>query len=663
MKPLRSPTLRAIAGRVAMLVGVVAGERAATWTAASIGAGSGYNFNNASRKVLSRARQPGSRTANELGLSEMTPGRDYARHLERNHPTARAGADASTALVVGMGIALEPDQQEWTPEQTAQVREDWAAWCECATVDGRSLYELQAQGWRETFIAGELIWRWVMPPEAGEIPLKLMPLESEWLDNTSGGIYSANADGTAKVGPITVDRYGRPISYDLRSPEMAATSLVETVPATSIIHVFEPRRSMQTRGESWLVPVVETMQQERDLVDTELAAAVNTASIGVVVTSAYQNGLDTTEEGTTEDPAQSLKIGGVARLFPGDDVKSFGNTRPSQQIMPFRAGLRGDMAAAMRVPQRFLDRDISRVGSYSAMRGDNQDEERLMGPVREWYGHRTAGRCYRDILPFICAKRGIPLPKRIRYTLLPDGQPYVNPVEDIASANAAINSGLSTKQAEVAKRGGDWRQVEAQNVREKSAAALASIQQIKEIQTACDASGVPGLTWSHIMTLAGASSAPGAYLAASVSAPAAEVVAGDVKAPQPAAPERSAYADGLRDGADMMKPSAPMVNHVHLHQAGNSVTVQPAPSPDVHVRNEIAAQPAPTIIIPPATVEVRNEIAAQPAPAIHVHVPEQPAPTINVAAPSVTVENNVEVPSRTIVATTNRDGTVTMTPQ
>jgi lambda family phage portal protein len=636
-----------------MLVGVVAGERAATWTAASIGAGSGYNFNNASRKVLSRARQPGSRTANELGLSEMTPGRDYARHLERNHPTARAGADASTALVVGMGIALEPDQPEWTPEQTAQVREDWAAWCECATVDGRSLYELQAQGWRETFIAGELIWRWVMPPEAGEIPLKLMPLESEWLDNTSGGIYSANADGTAKVGPITVDRYGRPISYDLRSPEMAATSLVETVPATSIIHVFEPRRSMQTRGESWLAPVVETMQQERDLVDTELAAAVNTASIGVVVTSAYQNGLDTTEEGTTEDPAQSLKIGGVARLFPGDDVKSFGNTRPSQQIMPFRAGLRGDMAAAMRVPQRFLDRDISRVGSYSAMRGDNQDEERLMGPVREWYGHRTAGRCYRDILPFICAKRGIPLPKRIRYTLLPDGQPYVNPVEDIKAANDAIDSGLSTRQSEVAKRGGDWKRVEEQNAAERTARALASIAQVAAVQTACEASGVPGLTWNQVMTLPGIESAPAPVVAAPAPQPEPQPVA-------TAAPERSAYADGLRDGAEMSKPAGVTVTNetrVTMDAAAAAIMgeamAKAMPQPVAPIVNVQTAAPA--INVMPATVMVPETVVNVAAPSVTVA-----APTVHVTAPQVHIDNVVEVPQRKIKATPGRDGSVIM---
>jgi hypothetical protein len=57
--------------------------------------------------------------------------------------------------------------------------------------------------------------------------------------------------------------------------------------------------------------------------------------------------------------------------------------------------------------------------------------------------------------------------------------------------------------------------------------AKSDVDLIKKVQEACNASGVPGLTWSHILTLAGSATAPGAYLQASVQAPAATQVAGD----------------------------------------------------------------------------------------------------------------------------------------
>lgn len=536
--------------RVAHAIG---GQRAAGWTQQALGSGrSGYDANNPTRRIL--GHRPADRTAADLSLSELPALRSYARQLERNNPTARAACDGTAALVVGSGIALEPDQPEWSEDQTDAIRKAWHDWCDTATIDGRSIYELQGQGWREVFVAGELVWRFVMDPQRkgrDEIPLAVVPLESEWLDGFTGAIMQTLPDGSVQVGPIRLDKFGRPISYDLRNPESISNYKPETVRAQDIAHVFEKRRSMQTRGESWLAPVIETLTQERDLVATELQAAKTGASIGLAVTSEMHGEMDTEEDGDSDDPAQALRIGGVARLYPGDKLESFMTTRPSQQIMPFRAGLRGDSAAALRVPQRFLDRDISKAGSYSAMRGDNQDEERLIGPVRDWFGHGTIGRCYREVLPFLCAKTGVPMPKRIKYKLLPDGQPYVDPAKDIEAANAAINSGLSTREIEVAKRGGDWRAIAKQREAEEIKTALGAIDKIAQIQKACDASGVPGLTWSHIVTLSGAGSAPGAYLGASIQAPAAQVVAGEeVKPAQPAEAEEEGAEDATENEAD-----------------------------------------------------------------------------------------------------------------
>jgi lambda family phage portal protein len=442
----------------------VFGKRSASWTANTIGLG-GYTATDPRRKILS-PRRPGKATANELATANLPQLRNYSRHLERNNPTMRAGVDGLVALVVGSGIDLEPDTGD---EKTDEIiRQGWKEWCESCAVDGRDIFQLQSQGFREVVTAGEGLWRLVMLPErteAGEIPLAVLPLECEWLDDDAAGVaYSGN---TVRVGPITLDRYGRPLTYLLKNPDMNAMGGQEEVPATAIMHFFEKRRSMQARGEPWAAPIIETLQQERDLVDAELQAAVTSSSIGIAVTSAAHGALDD-EDGTSEDPAQSLKIGGVARLYPGDDVKSFANTRPSQQIMPFRAGLRGDTAAAMRLPQRFLDRDVSRA-NYSSMRADMLDTDRLLSPVREWYGHATIGRLYKEVLPFLALRAGIAVP-RAKYRLIPDGQPYVDPTKDVAAALEAIDGNLSTYEAEIGKRGGDYRKTWEQRAKEKSEA-------------------------------------------------------------------------------------------------------------------------------------------------------------------------------------------------
>ncbi len=443
----------------------------ASWSQSSVTGASGYTATDPRRKVLPWGHRPTNSTANEL-LTASLPGlRAWCRHLERNNPTARAGVEALTALVVGTGIALEPDTGD--DRANRLLREQWNVFIEYCTVNGCGLYHIQNQGFRDIPTAGEILWRFVVLPErakAGLIPLAILPLEAEWLDERNGAFNSVDKDGNTRVGPILYDPYGRPINYRIRNPDLLASSDVEEIPAEQIVHEFEKRRAMQGRGEPWLAPIVETLQQERDLIDAELKSAVNTSAMAVVLTSDLHDTLDTTEEGTTEDPAQSIAIGSVARMYPGEKVEAFSHTRPSQQIKPFREMLRGDIAAALRIPSRFLDRDVSRA-NYSSMRADMLDTDRLLAPVREWYGHATAGRLYQAALPYLAIKAGIPLPKKTSYRLLPDGQPYVDPEKDARAAQLLIGAGLTTYEKEVAKRGEDYRKVWEQRAKENAEAA------------------------------------------------------------------------------------------------------------------------------------------------------------------------------------------------
>lgn len=612
---------------------------AATWTASSIGL-TGYNATDPRRKILSNSRKPAQATANELANGSLSALRNYSRNIERNNPTARAAVDGLVALVVGSGIDLEPDTGDKATDEL--IRDEWKEWCNSCGVDGRDIFQLQGQAFRDVVTAGEGLWRFVILPERkadGEIPLAILPLEPEWLNQfTVGTIY--NADGSAQVGPIIMDKYGRPVSYNLLNPETSAGQTAEIVPASAIAHMFERRRSMQSRGEPWFAPIIETLQQERDLVDAELQAAVTSSSIGIAVTSAYHDTLDTTEEGDTTDPAQSLRIGSVARLFPGDDVKPFSNTRPSQQIMPFRAGLRGDTAAAMRIPQRYLDRDPSRA-NYSSMRADMLDTDRLLGPVREWYGHATIGRCYKEVLPFLALRAGIPMP-RSHYRLIPDGQPYVDPYKDAQAAALAISSGISTFEAEIGKRGGDYTKVWEQLKKEQDLAASLGIK--------IDLSGT--------------------------NAPAPQPSLGTVDGEKPSSPTQPPPPQDTQTADDMqrmqrsiegLQSRAGVVVHNHIPAsnvavAAPQVTVEAArvdvPATVVNLPETVVNVAAPVVNI--AATEVRNEIAAPVIPAPIVNVA---APVVNVAAPIVNVDNKVIVPQRTIHATPDGRGGVIMTPQ
>lgn len=422
--------------------------------ASTVGAwwGGGYNAVDPRRKLIDRitALAAANRsTANELLSGSIPMLRSFCRGLERNNPTARAAVHGLRAMIVGTGIALEIKDQD-------RLRDAWEKWIQHCGINGESLYELQNTACGEMVTTGEFLWRYIVLPELaerGEIPLRILPLESEWLADESLPL----GDGLTAVSGIDLDVYGRPVRYRLRNPAAHASGNLELIPAAQINHRFERRRPIQNRGEPWFAPNIETLLNERDLVDAELYAARQSAAPAIVIESERHDALDSTEYGTSTDPVSNFKLGGIFRLYPGEKMSAHSHTRPSQQIAPFRQMLRGDIAASMRIPQRFLDRDVSRA-NYSSMKSDQIDSERLLGPIREWFGHATAGDAFAHVAPWLQLATKSKA-TAVDYELIPDETPYLDPQKDVAGALLAITGGLSTWQKEIGKRGGDARKV------------------------------------------------------------------------------------------------------------------------------------------------------------------------------------------------------------
>lgn len=428
-----------------------------------------YTGSDPRRKPL-QGRRPFNATANQVLAANLPLLRSHCRQLERNNPTARAVIDGLTAQVVGSGIALVPDTGDQALDKLLIV--EWSNYLRGCAVDGCDLYHLQAQAFRDMVTAGEFVWRLVILPEravAGDVPLAVLPLESEWI---AEGMNQPSYDGpTMRVGGIELDRMGRPQRYWLMNPELGADLPAEPVPAAEIVHGFERRRSLQARGEPWLAPVIERLYQEGDLVDAELAAAKAASGVAVAITSKYHDSVTTDPAG---DPVTDIPVGSTVRLFPDESVEVIKTDRPSQGIKPFRGMLRGDISAATRCAQRFLDRDYT-AANYSSMRAGMLDDERLLGPLRELHGHLTAGRVYRAWLPWACLRLGRSVP-RATYRLIPDGQPYVDPVDDVAADSASIAAGFTSHEAVIGKRGGDYREVWKQLAAERQLAEQLGIE-------------------------------------------------------------------------------------------------------------------------------------------------------------------------------------------
>lgn len=462
----RHPTLRQGARAIVSGLRTIA---ATTWSTLGSFVGMGGYSSTDPKNQISRDFRPARFSARDLATTDLPSLRAQCRHLDRVHAPARAIAEGLAANLVGSGIALQPQTSNAATD--AALLAVWNRWIEHCGINGESLWQLESNAARELAPSGEFLWRLVSLPAdevtPGDIPLRILPLESEWMSAIPA---AGQAPGSTFTAGIECDRFGRPIAYHISDPNAPYT--VERVPAASIIHGFERRRAIQVRGEPWLAPVVVTMLQERRLIDAELRAAENTAGLAAAITSEASAGPSLYGDSADNDSADreiDIRVGSVAQLRPGEKIEALSHTRPAQQISPFRQMLRGDIAGAVRLGQRWLDRDVSRA-NYSSMRSDMLDNDRLHVATREWLGHATAGAVYRVALPMLAIVAGLRVVPAPLYRLLPDGQPYVDPQKDIQAASMAIAAGMSTYEAEIAKRGGDYRQVWAQIALEQAEA-------------------------------------------------------------------------------------------------------------------------------------------------------------------------------------------------
>jgi capsid protein len=128
--------------------------------------------------------------------------------------------------------------------------------------------------------------------------------------------------------------------------------------------------------------------------------------------------------------------------------------------------LRGDLAGAMRLPQRYIDRDCSRA-NYSSMRADMLDTRRLLDPVQGMFARLAAKRVYEAGFLQFATAAGLRIPREntpemrrfMRCKVHPDGWAYVDPEKDISAALKAIEGGLSNWTDEAQRRGGDIDQI------------------------------------------------------------------------------------------------------------------------------------------------------------------------------------------------------------
>lgn len=310
------------------------------------------------------------------------------------------------------------------------------------------------------------------------------------------------------------DLYGKAIEYAIRKAyptewyddmalEWAVIPAAKPWGRRQVIHIIEQMMIDQTRGVSDMVAVLKQMKMTKSFQEITLQNAVVNASFAAAIESelppeiVYQNlggpagsagWMDAVGQymaALTQYVGQSsnIKIDGakIPHLFPGTKLNMKPMGTPGGVGTDFESSLLRNICAALGVSYEEFSRDYSKV-SYSSARASMLATWRFMQSRKKAVADRLANHFYALVLEEEINAGNVPLPAgktrahfyeplmKEAYTAcswIGASRGQIDELKETQAAIMRVKGGLSTYEQEIAKLGGDWREVFNQRAREE----------------------------------------------------------------------------------------------------------------------------------------------------------------------------------------------------
>lgn len=422
-----------------------------------------------------------------------------SRDAVRNNPWAASAVDSYVANAIGKGIRMVPRH----PDKAIRIAitEAWDRWVQESDVEyepsnpcsGQSnFYGQQMIAAREIMEAGEVFVRFHVRPPSDKlsVPLQLQLLESEQLP-----LYRNSPGMTIPNGNVL--RMGIEYREDLRRQAyhfyrahpyetmFYPSSGLETmrIPATDVLHSYKPIRAGQMRGQPWMACVLATLFEIDGYQDAEIVRKKTQSMLTGFITKTTPEGNILPEDtsgsyntppspGAAYDPMSAiakLEPGTFQVLFPGEMV-TLSEPKPDTSFEMFIRTAVHAFAAGAGVTYEQATGDLKGV-NYSSIRAGLLEFRRKCEQFQHavfifQVCHPIFRRWLKEAV--ICGALRLPQyfkdPRQFENVRwITPGWPWVDPSKDLDAARDAVRSGFSTRTQEVAVRGMDASDVDAEN--------------------------------------------------------------------------------------------------------------------------------------------------------------------------------------------------------
>ena len=441
--------------------------------------------NNRKRKRTARNKSRAQDEDRLIGRYDRETLRLECLNLRRNNAVVAGVCERFADNVVGPE-GIRPQARTSDESWNTQAENFWAEWCKVADSRGMfSFREIQRLTVQSRLHSGEI----------GFI----------FLDN--GQLQAIEADRVASpekakeniIEGVEVGDAGRPQAYWICNRDKNGyvdVKTAERINARDFVHIFRPLRFDQLRGVPDLSPIINTLADQGDLVESVLLKARLNARRSAIITT--ERGSSTIGAiGPRNGNSQGSDSGQVYETFGedtltyylrnGEDAKLLSDDTPGQNYVEHNLFLLKMIGAAVSIPYQFLMLDFS-VGGAGNNRAALLQTYRTFDTWQAWLKDKMLQRIWnwriakaiknRELPPAPIDARGFSEWYKVDWT--PPSYDWMDPQKEAAADKEYYNMGRRTLTSLVRQDGKDVRDV----LTEKASEIAIAVEQAQKITAA-----------------------------------------------------------------------------------------------------------------------------------------------------------------------------------